>query len=1285
MFHRTNNAGFDSEESLLQQSASDVSICVPTDASSGPTKAARANASHKTVVYLLYYFAFVLLAVPLIKTFGAEDIVANHLIRISDYYSGTGPVAPDTDTGIDEDSEYDADYYRAIEYLANKPSPAAVPSAGWDSIPSASLHEDAAISILHMITTKDWTAERSKNAQNFWAKAGQLSVVDATDLSDNIWNLFPDTGTCDLNFLKSVGGTPNNDGTYWVCTEFLQINNDCTIFSIGSRGMYEWELEMLTLTERKCKIHTFDCTGYWPSPDPLIEFHQWCLGNDYFEELSGKIYKSWSTIMTELNIINVDYLKIDIEGGEWIVMPQVLKAGNKLPRQISIEIHRGWQPTGTINNYALIKTVNGADNLHPTLNLISLFYSFGYENVIKKTWGPNFEIFTFVLYPTYGVNTSNLPATNAPLSLTSPIESSIPTLSSEELKGTFLTYDWNAARSREVQDFLQVVAKLPSVDASTLTSHVYDIFPETFECNRNFFRSAGGLPYDDGSYFICTEKLPFKDEKSNIVADDCTIVSLGSKGVWNWEQDIVAISQSKCKVVALDCTGDFKAPDESIIFHKWCAGNDTVVDGNSYKSWNTIVSELKLTRVDILKVDIEGWEWVLLPELLKQANALPTQIAIEFHTGFQPTGTGADFMPVETKNGPDHVRPMLNIMDLFHAAGYHVAAKKDWFVESEVYTFVLDTKVRDVAAKLPKTFVKREQDVVTHSYVGDIELLHQISTKNWNADRARSALKFWDVMENAKPEDLAMRRDRVHYMMPETYQCDRNFLRHIGGLPGDDGSYWVCTEFLQSPKCKQDDTAEGFFPCPEFFTPPEECNLLSIGSNGAFAWEEEMIKLTKGQCKLHTFDCTGTWTPPNKLITFHNWCLGNDEVIEGRTYKSWNTIVAELGLKSIDYMKMDIEGWEWVVIPQMFKGANVLPKQISIEIHEEWQPKGTNTEFMYTEFGDAVHRDHLHPVMNLFRLFYKTGYHMAVRKHFGWNCQVLTWVRPETRMGGIGSIPSNNVPAGPNPKPISAATAVELKRSIRTKNWNVERAKAAQDFWSLVVELPAAYAARVTNLQIFNLFPVTYECDKWWFLSIGGPPTTDGSHWACVDHINTTESSCTILSFGSNGVGEWEKELVEYTNGTCQAHRFDCSGDYVSPNQNIHLHKICLGESDKVVDGKEYMTWNSILDLLGVSRVDYLKIDVDGWEWVVMPEILSNDGVNKEKILPTQISIEFHVGWQPESTLPKYTSEVTVHGKDNLRPMVRMFQLFYSWGYQAVAKKMWSHPGGNCQIFTFVL
>ncbi len=79
---------------------------------------------------------------------------------------------------------------------------------------------------------------------------------------------------------------------------------------------------------------------------------------------------------------------------------------------------------------------------------------------------------------------------------------------------------------------------------------------------------------------------------------------------------------------------------------------------------------------------------------------------------------------------------------------------------------------------------------------------------------------------------------------------------------------------------------------------------------------------------------SGDYKGPD-YVTFRKWCLGPENILVGnREYKTYGTIMKELGIKRVDYLKMDIEGYEWTTLPAIFdEPSHTLPSQISFEMH----------------------------------------------------------------------------------------------------------------------------------------------------------------------------------------------------------------------------------------------------------------------------------------------------------------------------------------------------------------
>lgn len=128
------------------------------------------------------------------------------------------------------------------------------------------------------------------------------------------------------------------------------------------------------------------------------------------------------------------------------------------------------------------------------------------------------------------------------------------------------------------------------------------------------------------------------------------------------------------------------------------------------------------------------------------------------------------------------------------------------------------------------------------------------------------------------------------------------------------------------------------------------CSIFSLGSNGDFSFEELMTQVTA--CHVYTFDCT-TVSPAevgsSGRIHFQQVCIDSADSADGRM-KMLSTVTRELGLGSIQLLKMDIEGFEHRVLDAFLRNYRVdrtfsatLPGQISLEVHHTdlpWLPQG---------------------------------------------------------------------------------------------------------------------------------------------------------------------------------------------------------------------------------------------------------------------------------------------------------------------------------------------------------
>jgi hypothetical protein len=105
----------------------------------------------------------------------------------------------------------------------------------------------------------------------------------------------------------------------------------------------------------------------------------------------------------------------------------------------------------------------------------------------------------------------------------------------------------------------------------------------------------------------------------------------------------------------------------------------------------------------------------------------------------------------------------------------------------------------------------------------------------------------------------------------------------------------------------------GKFYCDTGFTNEKDCIVFSIGSNGDYSFERDVVKKSS-HCIIHTFDCTGNYIPPSDLqnrVHFHQICIGDKEDTEKlnnfKTYAEMLQLTISGGNYTPKYFKMDIE------------------------------------------------------------------------------------------------------------------------------------------------------------------------------------------------------------------------------------------------------------------------------------------------------------------------------------------------------------------------------------------
>lgn len=153
--------------------------------------------------------------------------------------------------------------------------------------------------------------------------------------------------------------------------------------------------------------------------------------------------------------------------------------------------------------------------------------------------------------------------------------------------------------------------------------------------------------------------------------------------------------------------------------------------------------------------------------------------------------------------------------------------------------------------------------------------------------------------------------------------------------------------------------------CDPHRIPKESCLVYSIGSNGKFQFEEEVLERVSKSCEVHTFDIAKqnrgksfAEEAEKRGVYFHHWGIGAREET-GPHLKTFKDIMVALHheQKTVDVMKIDCEKCEY--------------KQFR-EWLQDWEELGMTVRQVMLE----IHNSDLPGVVDLFKAFQNYGYVM---------------------------------------------------------------------------------------------------------------------------------------------------------------------------------------------------------------------------------------------------------------------------------------------------------------------
>lgn len=158
-------------------------------------------------------------------------------------------------------------------------------------------------------------------------------------------------------------------------------------------------------------------------------------------------------------------------------------------------------------------------------------------------------------------------------------------------------------------------------------------FEQYSDCER---ACVGGICGEDESKIVCG--------LSQLRAS-CVVYSIGGNNLWAFEMDL--LEKTSCDVHTFDCTGPierFEVPKHPRLhFHHVCIAATSALSHTdpsmhgTQKTFEEILQNLGHRGIDLLKMDIEGYEWSLIydwyemNQLQRSNYPMPMQILVEVH------------------------------------------------------------------------------------------------------------------------------------------------------------------------------------------------------------------------------------------------------------------------------------------------------------------------------------------------------------------------------------------------------------------------------------------------------------------------------------------------------------------------------------------------------------------------------------------------------------------------------------------------------------------------------
>jgi Methyltransferase domain len=241
------------------------------------------------------------------------------------------------------------------------------------------------------------------------------------------------------------------------------------------------------------------------------------------------------------------------------------------------------------------------------------------------------------------------------------------------------------------------------------------------------------------------------------------------------------------------------------------------------------------------------------------------------------------------------------------------------------------------------------------------ELLY--ATLLQNADRKIAERRAWLSEQHSEGQQFGKLENgsEMWYLFSPVLPCLWTLEKEPSCTVRHDGGKWLCGlhELHAARKTKQGNE----YGVGRHYEQANQCIIYSMGSADDFSFEERVRQVGPG-CEIHTFDPTVLESGKGKQLydAYHgDYGFGGTDGAKGEgqpfAVKSIRTIMRELGHTHVDFLKVDVEGYEWEFFTTVDWSLTKVG-QLLIEVHpmEKYNVNAKMLDLVFTKLEMAGFR-----------------------------------------------------------------------------------------------------------------------------------------------------------------------------------------------------------------------------------------------------------------------------------------------------------------------------------------